>query len=119
MLTLGIDLGTSGVKAALLDDDDRVIATASQPLTVSHPRPGFSEQDPDDWWRATCAAIDELHAGHAAALAEVAAIGPSGQMHGATLLDAAGRVLRPCILWNDGRSALQCAARTDGPPLKP
>ena len=119
MLTLGIDLGTSSVKAALLDDDDRVLATASQPLTLSHPHPGFSEQDPEDWFRATCAAIDELHAGHAAALAEVAAIGLSGQMHGATLLDAEGRVLRPCILWNDGRSALQCEALTRGwPELK-
>ena len=116
MLTLGIDLGTSAVKAALLADDDRVIATASRPLSVSHPRPGFSEQDPEDWWRAACAAIDELHAGHAAALSEVAAIGLSGQMHGATLLDAEGRVLRPCILWNDGRSAAQCEALTRGWP---
>ena len=116
VLTLGIDLGTSAVKAALLDDDDRVLATASRPLAVSHPRPGFSEQDPEDWWQATCAAIDELHAGHAAALSEVAAIGLSGQMHGATLLDAAGRVLRPCILWNDGRSAAQCEALTRGWP---
>jgi len=112
MLTLGIDLGTSAVKAALLDDDDRLLATASRPLDASHPRPGFSEQDPDDWWQATSAAIDALKAGHAAALSEVEAIGLSGQMHGATLLDAAGSVLRPCILWNDGRSAPQCEALT-------
>ena len=116
MLTLGIDLGTSGVKAALLADDDRVLATAGRPLAVSHPRPGYSEQDPEDWWRAVCASIDELHAGHTAALAEVEAIGLSGQMHGATLLDAAGRVLRPCILWNDGRSAPQCETLTRGWP---
>jgi len=112
MLTLGIDLGTSGVKAALLDDGDRVVATASAPLAASQPRPGFSEQDPEDWWRATCAALDALYAGHASALAETVAIGLSGQMHGATLLDAQDRVLRPCILWNDGRSAPQCEALT-------
>ena len=118
MLTLGIDIGTSSVKAVLLDDDDRVVASTSRPLTSSHPQPGFSEQDPEDWWRATCDAIDALRADHAAALAEVQAIGLSGQMHGATLLDAAGAVLRPCILWNDGRSAEQCAALTrDWPEL--
>ncbi len=112
MLTLGIDLGTSSVKAALLDDDDRVLATTSHPLTVSHPRPGFSEQDPEDWWRAACAAIDALRVANAEALSKVVAIGLSGQMHGATLLDAEGRVLRPCILWNDGRSAAQCEVLT-------
>ena len=113
MLTLGIDLGTSGVKAALLDDGDRLVATASAPVAApSQPRPGFSEQDPEDWWRATCAVLDALHAGHAAALAETVAIGLSGQMHGATLLDAHDRLLRPCILWNDGRSAAQCEQLT-------
>src|SRR5436190_21109996 len=66
VLTLGIDLGTSAVKAALLDDDDRLVASASRPLEASHPRPGFSEQDPEDWWQATSAAIDALRAGHAA-----------------------------------------------------
>src|SRR6187401_2328257 len=70
MLTLGIDLGTSAVKAALLDDDDRIVATASRPLDASHPRPGFTEQDPEDWWQATSAAIDAVRAGHAAALSE-------------------------------------------------
>jgi xylulokinase len=112
MLTLGIDIGTSSVKAVLLDDDDRLLASTSRPLVSSHPRPGFSEQDPEDWWRATCHAVDALREEHGAALAEVVAIGLSGQMHGATLLDANGAVLRPCILWNDGRSAAQCAALT-------
>ena len=107
MLTLGIDIGTSSVKAVLLDDDDRLLGSVSRPLRSSHPRPGFSEQDPEDWWRATCHAIDALRDEHGAALAEVVAIGLSGQMHGATLLDANGVVLRPCILWNDSRSAAQ------------
>jgi xylulokinase len=108
VITLGIDLGTSSVKALLLDDD-RVVAVAGAPLTVSRPAPGWSEQDPEAWWEATCASLDALRADHGAALSQVAAIGLSGQMHGATLLDASHRVLRPCILWNDGRSAAQCA----------
>jgi xylulokinase len=106
--TLGIDLGTSGVKALLLDGDV-VVGTARAPLTVSRPHPGWSEQAPEQWWQATCACLDDLAATHCAALRAVRAIGLSGQMHGATLLDAEDRVLRPCILWDDGRSAPQCA----------
>ncbi len=113
MITLGIDIGTSGVKVALVDHaaagDDRVIGSASQPLTVQRPQPGWSEQDPESWWQATLACGDALRASHPAAMAECTAIGLSGQMHGATLLDRDGDVLRPCILWNDGRSTAQCA----------
>ena len=109
MITLGIDIGTSAVKVALVGDDDRVIASASRALTVTRPQPGFSEQNPEDWWRATSDGLDELHAQHKEELAQTAAIGLSGQMHGATLLDASGAVLRPCILWNDGRSEAECA----------
>ena len=106
-LFLGIDLGTSSVKAVLVDDTGQVCASASSPLTVSHPKPRWSEQDPRDWWGATEAAV-------AAVLAQadprrVMAIGLSGQMHGATLLDASDRVLRPAILWNDGRADVECA----------
>lgn len=107
---LGIDLGTSAVKALLLDGDDRVVAEASAPLAVSRPHPLWSEQDPDAWWQATEAAVAGLRDRAGAALGEVAAVGLSGQMHGATLLDAADRPLRPAILWNDGRSAEACAA---------
>ena len=112
MITLGIDLGTSGVKLALVEQSglgDRVIASASQPLTIERPHPGWSEQDPEQWWRATLACGDALKASHPAELAACQAIGLSGQMHGATLLDAHGDVLRPCILWNDGRSTVECA----------
>lgn len=112
MITLGIDIGTSSVKSALVDGDDRVLASVSRPLTVSRPQPGFSEQDPQHWWDAVCSGLDELQAQHGAALAQVRAIGLSGQMHGATLLDAQGEVLRPCILWNDSRSASQCERLT-------
>jgi len=107
---LGIDLGTSGVKAVLLDGADTLVAQATAPLTVSTPHPLWSEQEPEDWWRATCTAIDTLQAEAAHALSAVRAIGLSGQMHGATLLDSGGAVLRPAILWNDGRSGAECAA---------
>jgi xylulokinase len=110
--TLGIDIGTSSVKVALLGDDDLVIATASRSLAVSRPHPGWSEQQPQDWWAAIEECFDELQALQGPALAAVAAIGLSGQMHGATLLDEDGEVLRPCILWNDGRSGLQCERLT-------
>lgn len=108
MITLGLDLGTSGVKALLLDGDT-TLATATAPLTVQRPAPGWSEQDPADWWRATERCLDELAATHPQALKAVRGIGLSGQMHGATLLDAGHAVLRPCILWNDARSGAQCA----------
>ncbi|MDY0747047.1 xylulokinase [Paucibacter sp. R3-3] len=108
-MTVGIDIGTSSVKVALVEDkDDAVLATASRPLTVSRPQPGFSEQDPQDWWTAVCECMDELRDRHGEQLSQAEALGLSGQMHGATLLDEEGQVLRPCILWNDGRSAAQC-----------
>jgi len=118
VITAGIDIGTSSVKVALVGDDDTVLASTSRTLTVSRPQPGFSEQDPQHWWSAVVESLDELHARHGAALAAVEAIGLSGQMHGATLVDDRGTVLRPCILWNDGRSAAQCERLTrDWPAL--
>lgn len=107
MITLGLDLGTSGLKALLLDGDTP-LATATAPLTVQRPAPGWSEQHPADWWRATERCLDELAATHPRALAAVRGIGLSGQMHGATLLGADNEVLRPCMLWNDARSGPQC-----------
>ena len=112
MITAGIDIGTSSVKVALVADSDRVVASASRPLTVSRPHPGFSEQDPRHWWDAVLAGFDELKSREPAQLAETRAIGLSGQMHGATLLDANGSVLRPCILWNDTRSFAECERLT-------
>lgn len=105
---LGIDVGTSEVKALLLDEDHRVVDTAGSTLEVSRPHPGHSEQNPADWWSATCSALAALRSKHPAAYAAVRAIGLSGQMHGAVLLDAADRVLRPAILWNDVRSDQEC-----------
>jgi xylulokinase len=112
---LGLDLGTSGLRALLIDDAQAVIGSAEAPLSVSRPHPGWSEQDPDAWIAAAEAALCALHAAHPAALGAVRSIGLSGQMHGATLLGADDRPLRPCILWNDMRSHAQ-AARLDADP---
>ncbi|CAN7609755.1 xylulokinase [Bradyrhizobium sp. LjRoot220] len=106
---LGIDVGTSGVKAVLVNEAGAVVATASRGLTLSHPAPLWSEQDPDAWVAATVAAVDNLAAAHPHQTAQVRGIGLSGQMHGATLLGADGRPLRPAILWNDGRAHAECA----------
>ncbi|MBC8158157.1 MAG: xylulokinase [Alphaproteobacteria bacterium] len=106
---LGIDLGTSGVKAVIIDDAQTIVASADASLDVSRPKALWSEQDPEDWWQAAGAAVSSLREINASALAAVKGIGLSGQMHGATLLDASGDVLRPAILWNDGRCAVECA----------
>jgi xylulokinase len=109
MTFLGIDIGTSGVKALLIDENGRAIGDASAPaIEPVRPHPGWSEQNPADWWTATLGAIDTLKQSHPTELAAVKGIGLSGHMHGATLLGANDEVLRPCILWNDGRSAAEC-----------
>ncbi|NOI68548.1 xylulokinase [Vibrio sp. 99-8-1] len=105
---IGIDLGTSGVKVLLLDNEDQIVATHSEPLTVSRPQPLWSEQDASHWWSATDKGVKKLQQQHD--LSRVKAIGLSGQMHGATLLDKNGELLRPAILWNDGRSFAECQA---------
>ncbi|MGB7287841.1 MAG: xylulokinase [Salaquimonas sp.] len=112
---LGIDLGTSGVKVLMMDEAQQIIASASSPVTVSRPHSGWSEQDPQEWIAATENAMDELKRGFAAPLSSVKGIGFSGQMHGATLLDKTGKVLRPCILWNDTRSHAEAAALDNNP----
>ncbi|HFZ8994725.1 TPA: xylulokinase [Citrobacter freundii] len=104
---IGIDLGTSGVKAILLNERGEVVASHTEKLTVSRPHPLWSEQDPAQWWQATDRAVKAL--GQAHPLREVKALGITGQMHGATLLDKQQQVLRPAILWNDGRCGEECA----------
>ena len=106
---LGIDLGTSGVKACLLDPELGMMASADAALTLQQPREGWSEQAPQAWWKAVEQALQRLRAQAPAAWGSVQALGLSGQMHGAVLLDAQDRVLRPAILWNDGRSEAECA----------
>lgn len=112
---LGLDLGTSGVKALLIDDNQTILASGNGSLDVSRPHSGWSEQDPAHWLRATREAVAGIKASHPEALASVKGIGLSGHMHGATLVDASGNVLRPCILWNDTRSFAE-AAKLDADP---
>ncbi|MBV9811371.1 MAG: xylulokinase [Acetobacteraceae bacterium] len=106
---LGLDLGTSSVKALLIDREGALLGEGSAPLAVSRPHPLWSEQDPAGWWTATLAAVDGVRQAAPDAWHALRGVGLSGQMHGATLLDGAGRVLRPAILWNDGRSFAECA----------
>jgi xylulokinase len=100
-LVIGIDVGTSSAKGIAIDEDGTVVAHAEQPIPISMPHPGWSEQDPEDWWTATEAVLAELGAESAEG------IGLSGQMHGLVVLGADRRPLRPAILWNDGRSQPQ------------
>lgn len=106
---IGIDVGTSGVKAVLIDAGGKILGEATAPLEVTRPRPGWSEQDPAHWWAATLGAIDGLSKTNGADLSQARGLGLSGQMHGATLLDKDNNVLRPAILWNDGRASAECA----------
>jgi xylulokinase len=101
---LGLDVGTSGAKGIVIDETGAVLAEAERPYPLATPRPGWAEQDPEDWWAASSAVLQELGAG------EVEGIGLTGQMHGLVVLGAGRRVLRPAILWNDGRSQPQCDA---------
>ncbi len=109
---VGIDLGTSGLRALLIDSDQRVVASGEATYNTAHPHSGWSEQDPADWRAACVTAFAELRASFPAEVAAIKGIGVSGHMHGATMLDAGGDVLRPCLMWNDTRSADQ-AARLD------
>ena len=105
---LGIDLGTSGIKAVLVDDAENVLASHTEPLESARPHAGWSEQRPEDWWQATLRALDAMATQHPSEMAAVRGIGLSGQMHGAGLLDAQGQPLRAAILWNDTRSEREC-----------
>jgi xylulokinase len=105
---LGIDVGTSSVKVVLIDENQRVLASASSPLKLSRPREGWSEQAPEDWWKATVAAIQAIKKQRPKHFGAIGAIGLSGQMHGATLLDPSDQPIRPAILWNDGRADKEC-----------
>ncbi|MFZ2100910.1 MAG: xylulokinase [Oricola sp.] len=112
---LGIDLGTSSVKALLIDGEQKIVDSASASVDLSRPHHGWSEQDPADWIDATSNALAELKRDHPDEMAAVRGIGLSGHMHGATLLDGEDKVLRPCIMWNDVRSHAE-AAQLDADP---
>ena len=107
-VTLGIDIGTSGTKTLALDDRGTILASASAEYPCSHPNPGWSEQDPELWWDATIKTVQSVLAAATFAPADVKGIGLSGQMHGSVFLDQAGAVIRPALLWNDQRTAVEC-----------
>ena len=103
MFYIGIDLGTSAVKLLLVDEAGKVVNEVTKEYPLSFPRPGWSEQEPADWWSAVLAGVPELISGVDAG--SVRGIGLGGQMHGLVALDKDDSVIRPAILWNDGRTA--------------
>jgi len=111
---LGIDLGTSAIKLLVIDESNSVLAESNISLEVSRPQPLWSEQEPDEWWRSLLKGIEDLKS--QTSLSYLKGIGLSGQMHGAVLLDKKGEVLRPAILWNDGRSGKECLELEDAVP---
>lgn len=107
-VTLGIDIGTSGTKTIAIDQTGAILASASAEYPCSFPKPGWSEQDPELWWDATCKTVNEVLAKGNLKRADVVGVGLSGQMHGSVFLDADGKVIRPALLWNDQRTAQEC-----------
>ncbi|HEY6803004.1 MAG TPA: xylulokinase [Pyrinomonadaceae bacterium] len=113
MLLLGIDVGTSGSRAVAIDETGRVVASATvDHIPFASPQTGWAEQDPNDWWRASAAAIRAVTANKSIQGEQIAAVGLSGQMHGAVLLNERDEVLRPALIWCDQRSAFQCEQLT-------
>jgi xylulokinase len=108
-VTLGIDIGTSGTKTLAIDETGAILASATAEYPCDHPRPGWSEQDPELWWKATIATIRDVLSKASLKPAEVQGVGLSGQMHGSVFLDGNGKVIRPALLWNDQRTAAECA----------
>lgn len=108
MILLGLDIGTSGAKALAVNERGRVIATAFADYAMATPRPLWAEQDPEDWWRASVRAFRTLLRSAKVRSAGIRGIGLTGQMHGLVLLDTGGKVLRPCIMWNDQRTGSEC-----------
>jgi xylulokinase len=107
-ITLGIDIGTSGTKTLAIDERGTILASATAEYPCDHPRPGWSEQDPELWWVATVETVQQVLGSGRFRPEDVAGLGLSGQMHGSVFLDAAGAVIRPALLWNDQRTAAEC-----------
>jgi xylulokinase len=110
---LGIDIGTSGTKTLLIDEAGAVVARATAEYPLYAPRPLWSEQDPEDWWAAACTTVREALTRSGIEASDVRGVGLSGQMHGSVFLDASNAVIRPAILWNDQRTAAECAWITE------
>jgi xylulokinase len=106
-VAIGLDVGTTGARAVAVGEDGTAVASASSPYPILTPGPGWTEQDPDEWWRASLAVLEEL-CGRLPTRTQVVGVGLTGQMHGSVFLDARGEVIRPALLWNDQRTARQC-----------
>src|SRR5271170_6259024 len=114
MSLLGIDVGTGGTRAVLIDSRGRVLGAATaEHAPMSSPHIGWAEQSPEDWWRAACQAIQECLAKTSTGPQEVSAIGLTGQMHGLVLLDSQDQVVRPAIIWCDQRTEEECRQITE------
>src|SRR5689334_22994317 len=105
---LGLDIGTSGTKALLIDEKGSVRASATAAHPLSTPEPGWAEQKPQDWWKSTIRAVKELLRASKVKASRVAGIGISGQMHSSVFLDKSSKVIRPALLWCDGRTSEEC-----------
>ena len=110
---IGIDVGTSSTKTVLINHLGEVVAAAAPEYEFSTPKPLWAESNSEDWWEATVEGIQEVIESSGIRGKEIDGIGLTGQMHGLVLLDREGTVLRPCIMWNDQRTAVQCAAITE------
>lgn len=106
---LGIDIGTSGTKTLAVRDDGSILGSATEEYPLSNPKPGWSEQAPDDWWQASARSVRRVMKMAQLKSADIGGIGLSGQMHGSVFLDKSGKVIRPALLWNDQRTAEECA----------
>jgi xylulokinase len=113
MYLLGLDIGTTGVKAVLIDPQGRVLASGADIYPLHTPQPLWAEQNPHDWWRATCNAIQQILRESGIPPSQIRGVGLSGQMHGSVFLDEANRVIRPALLWCDQRTAEECAWITE------
>ena len=112
-VAVGVDVGTSGTRALAVDEVGSVVADAAEAYPLVIPRPGWTEQDPEDWWRATRGVLAAVAEACRSTGAEVVGIGLTGQMHGSVFLDADGEVIRPALLWNDQRTGRQCVDITE------
>src|SRR5512140_32780 len=105
---MGIDVGTTGTRAVIVDESGRLLGAATVDYPLYTPKPLWAEQNPEDWWRAACGAVRGALEDAGISGTEIGGVGLSGQMHGLVLLDSAGAVLRPAILWCDGRTQREC-----------
>ena len=105
---LGIDIGTTSTRAIIIDENGKLVASSTKDYTLITPKPGWAEQNPEDWWNATVYTIKDTIESSNISPKDISCVGLSGQMHGSVFLDKEGKVIRPAILWCDQRTQAQC-----------